>query len=195
MKKIICLLLIIFTFNSFACDGWNCDIHDKNYEKQKLVYCHNNSDNIENKIYWIEESLKELNKNKIKNSQTKEFKKFISQKYNHLGALYEDQRNYVKAFHNYEISAKQGEPFAQYNLARLYSLGKGTIVDLEKAYAWFKTSLYQGTAKSTESIVIDSINSLESGILNDYRYVECKENCLPRAKTLAKKYIEQYVIH
>jgi TPR repeat protein len=44
----------------------------------------------------------------------------------------------------YEKSANQGDPNAQYNLARYYTKGIGVEINKEEAFKWYEKSANQG---------------------------------------------------
>ena len=50
----------------------------------------------------------------------------------------------TKALEYLTASAKEGSPFAQYTLGKLYLMGKDVERDREEAYRWFQASAQQG---------------------------------------------------
>ena len=58
--------------------------------------------------------------------------------------------NYQPAVKWYTLAAEQGDPLAQYNLGRLYYLGKGVPENLVYAHMWAKHASSNGFEMGTE---------------------------------------------
>ena len=58
--------------------------------------------------------------------------------------------NYRTSIKWYTLSAEQGNALAQYNLGRLYYLGKGVPENLVYAYMWAKQASSNGFEMGTE---------------------------------------------
>ena len=62
--------------------------------------------------------------------------------------------NYQAAVKWYTLAAEQGDPLAQYNLGRLYYLGKGVPESLVYAHMWAKHASLNGFEMGTELKVL-----------------------------------------
>ncbi len=83
--------------------------------------------------------------------ETKDIKKAISYfekaieydyvyAYNNLGKIYENKKEYKKAFDYYLKSALKGESWASNKVAEFYRLGKGTDKNMKEAYKYYVLS-------------------------------------------------------
>ena len=61
-----------------------------------------------------------------------------------LGNLHDDSGDYDKAVALYLDSAKLGNPFAFWNLARMYQTGRGVALDEKKALVWLQKAAASG---------------------------------------------------
>jgi tetratricopeptide (TPR) repeat protein len=66
------------------------------------------------------------------NSWTKDYGQL-----NNLGAQYDKEGKFIKAFECFQLAAKSKNPITLMNLARCYSVGLGTEQNLEKAFACY----------------------------------------------------------
>lgn len=81
----------------------------------------------------------------IKSDKTKAIKMFetaISMgniyAYNNLGKIYENEKDYQKAFEYYIVSANQGESWAANKIGEFYRKGIGRNKDLKKAFEYYE---------------------------------------------------------
>ena len=91
----------------------------------------------------------------------------------------DENKDYVKAFSFMERSAKQGVSAAQHELARMYGLGRGTIMDVVKCYAWTSVAASQGYEQSQKLI-----EKMRKGLSKD---------TIEQGNALAKEYWNMYV--
>jgi TPR repeat protein len=61
-----------------------------------------------------------------------------------LGVLFARIKNFENAVHWWTLAAEQGDPEGQYNLALMYSKGKGIRQDWQLAFRWFLAAAEQG---------------------------------------------------
>ncbi len=61
-----------------------------------------------------------------------------------LGKLYNQEKDYLKAFYWWNQSAKLGNSLAQYELARCYELGRGVKKNIKKALVFYQSAMALG---------------------------------------------------
>lgn len=61
--------------------------------------------------------------------------------------------DYAQAYRLFKLSAEQGYPSAQYNLAALAESGEGTAVDMNAAIKWYRKAAEQGHELAQERLV------------------------------------------
>ena len=112
-----------------------------------------------------------------------------------LGALQEDENNPVEAFKYYKLSAEQNNPYAQFNLGRLYLIGKGVKINNEEAFNWFKKSAENGNAEA--QLMLGKCYDQGTGIKKDAAlakewYIKAAKQGLPLAIDMCKAKKIQY---
>lgn len=70
-------------------------------------------------------------------------KELSPEQWHELGRRYEES-NSLEAFRCYQVAAEQGYSEAQYDLARCYDIGKGTVQDKIQAAEWYAKAAGQG---------------------------------------------------
>jgi hypothetical protein len=82
------------------------------------------------------------------------------------GMVAYESKNYLEAAYWYKKAAKQGEAFAQANLAIMYYLGQGIKQDYNEALYWFENSASQGNP--TAQLNLGYMYKQGIGTLQDY---------------------------
>ena len=112
----------------------------KYFNKAKRLNCSNAFNSLG--IILLNGNIPHIIKNKDKAIEM--FEKAISSgnvyAYNNLGKIYEDDKDYKKAFEYYIISANSGESWAQNRVADFYRKGIGKEKDLNKAFKYYSLS-------------------------------------------------------
>ena len=112
----------------------------KYFNKAKRLNCSNAYNSLG--LIALNENFPHINKN-IKRA-TQMFEKAISlgniYAYNNLGKIYEEQKDYKKAFENYIIAADHGESWAQNKVADFYRKGIVKNKDLKQAFKYYNLS-------------------------------------------------------
>ena len=62
------------------------------------------------------------------------------------------KRDYDKALEYFELSAKQGNSYAQYNSGMMYDHGHGVKVNNEKAKEYYELSAVQGDSDGLKEL-------------------------------------------
>ncbi|VVC76853.1 Localization factor PodJL [Aquicella siphonis] len=65
-----------------------------------------------------------------------------------------------KAFYYFNQAAKDGDPFAQNEIAYMYAAGKGTARDYSKAFDWYKKAAAQGLASAQYNVGLFYLHGL-----------------------------------
>ncbi len=116
---------------------------------------------------------------------------------NSLGCAYGQLHNRVIAFNYYQQAAIMGSTYAQRNLGVDYALGRGTIQDYTKAYAWISVAAASGLNDKHYQADIDQLRNALATQLNqqDHLYYQADVGpSLQQAQLLAKKYYRLYVL-
>ena len=112
----------------------------KYFNKAKKLNCSNAFNSLG--LILLNGSIPHINKNK--NKAIKLFEKAISlgniYAYNNLGKLYENDKNYQKAFEHYLVSANSGESWAANKVADFYRKGTVGQKNLKKAFEYYTIS-------------------------------------------------------
>ena len=116
---------------------------------------HGTDINIEKSIYWIKKAA-------YGGSAAAQ---------NTLGCFYKDalngfEQDYAQANHWFEKAAKQGDHFAQYNLAMAYRYGQGVKINFTEALKWFVEAAFQGDefAKQELDKLIEELKLVKQAI-------------------------------
>jgi TPR repeat protein len=134
-------------------------------------------------IYWYKQAFTQ--------SQYQPFKLMVL---NQLGFAYVNIQNYLAAFQCYKRAAEAGVPLSQYNLARLYSRGLGTIEDDVKAYAWVSLAVAKGMENQQQQKAAQQLQmSLDVSLAKEQ--TATKQPLVKKAHELAKQYYDKYVLH
>ena len=88
------------------------------------------------------------NKNEAKKWYTKAAQAGHSEAQNSLGSMYQENKQYKKAFNWYKKAAKQNHALATNNLGYLYDLGLGVPQNRQKGYALYMRAAELGWAES-----------------------------------------------
>ena len=67
---------------------------------------------------------------------------------NNIGALYDYQKEYKKAYSYYEKAARLGESYSMYSIAWMYQKGNGVGKDIHKAIQWYQKAAEAGDSYS-----------------------------------------------
>lgn len=81
--------------------------------------------------------------------------------YSQLGAYYEDQHEYEKAFESYLEGYEKGSKYAPYFIAKMYQEGHGRIIDLIKAREWHEKAAALGNEASKHVLSTDFFKNNE----------------------------------
>ena len=112
----------------------------KYFNKSKRLNCSNAYNSLG--LIALNENFPHINKNI--NRATQMFEKAISlgnvYAYNNLGKIYEEQKDYKKAFENYIIAADHGESWAQNKVGDFYRKGIVKNKDLKLAFKYYNLS-------------------------------------------------------
>ena len=112
----------------------------KYFNKAKRLNCSNAFNSLG--LILLNGDIEHIRKNKNKAIQM--FEKAISlgnvYAYNNLGKIYEDNKDFKKAFEHYFISANLGESWAQNRIADFYRKGIGKEKNLNKAFEYYSLS-------------------------------------------------------
>lgn len=133
-------------------------------------------------IFWFNSSLKKIFFNNKKEALIR----------NYVGIAYEEQNKYVDAFQFYKKSATLGYALAQFNLARLFALGHGTIQDYKEAYAWISVSIAQGLNNKEDQ---NKAEQFQAWFKKSLQEQDKKGSLIVESQNLAKKYYKLYVLH
>ena len=112
----------------------------KYFNKAKRLNCSNAYNSLG--LIALNENFPHINKNI--NRATQMFEKAISlgnvYAYNNLGKIYEEQKDYKKAFENYIIAADHGESWAQNKVGDFYRKGIVKNKDIKQAFKYYNLS-------------------------------------------------------
>lgn len=131
-------------------------------------------------IYWYQRALEKMRKNKDAVG--------IASAIEAIGEAYERLQNYVAAFEYYYKAATMGDAYGQYNLSRMYYLGRGRIQDKVQAFAWGNVATAQGLQDKEGQNKAEQFKRILSISLT-------RASDMDEAMALAKKYYSQYVLH
>jgi uncharacterized protein len=109
-----------------------------------------------------------------------------------LGLEYYNQKNYEKAFKEFEEAAKNGDYDAQFNLAVMHLKGESITKDLPTAYAWFKLAAQSKTyeEKATYKKIYAKLNDAQKKVADKtYKIIETNYNDLAVFNKLQPKLI------
>lgn len=114
-----------------------------------------------------------------------------------LGMNYYNNKNYEKAFQEFNESAQNGDHDAQFNLGVMYLKGEFTTKNMPVAYAWMKLAAQSASyaAKGTEKKIYTKLNSSEKtkadeiylSIFNEHSDAKVLEKLQPNLLPVSNK--------
>ncbi len=112
----------------------------KYFNKAKRLNCSNAFNSLG--VILLNGDIPHVEKNK--NSAIQMFEKAISlgnvYAYNNLGKIYEENKNYKKAYEYYIVSANSGESWSANKIAEFYRKGLGIKKSMKKAFEYYYSS-------------------------------------------------------
>jgi TPR repeat protein len=120
--------------------------------------------------------------------------KMITSTLNNLGLAYEISLNYKEAFSYYRQAANLGLALSQFNLARMYFDGHGTIQNDKEAYAWVSVAVASGLSDATRQKIAENLKSTIHTKFFIFEGGEKMQAPINNANELAKKYYNLYVL-
>ena len=112
----------------------------KYFNKARKLKCSNAFNSFG--LIILNGNMPHIKKNKDKAIEMFEKAKFLGNMYayNNLGKIYEDEKNYKKAFEHYLVSADSGESWAANKIGDFYRKGVVGPKDLKKAFDYYTIS-------------------------------------------------------
>lgn len=138
------------------------------------------SQNFDMAIIWYGQALKKMEKN----NNTLGYMVAM----NGVGLAYERLQRYTSAFECYHKAATMGDAESQFDLGRMFFLGRGAIQDNIKAFAWISAATAQGLPDKEAQSDAEKIKKFLGRLL-------AQTNQLNEATELAKQYYSEYVLH
>lgn len=132
--------------------------------------------NLKSALYWLGRSLEKTNNESLRRETICS-----------MGMIYSKLRDFVVAFQYFKQAAMMGNSDAQFDSAQLFELGRGTIQDYVKAYAWVSVAIAQGLKNNKVQLGAEQFKNKVETYLNPYQ--------LNQANDLAKEYFNLYVLH
>ncbi len=150
------------------------------------LYSLGTQQNLDKAIYWFNLAVDHAHND-------------ISAIWGNLARAYAMKQNYRTAFDYYTAAAKLGDAYSQMRLAWLYQQGKGTIQDNIQAYAWASTAVANGFKKDEYGNIYktneNNAIALRNSIALSLSLADKSGKGLAKARELAKKYYQLYVLH